>query len=63
MTSVNCEHWINDNYLLSFISYSGASSPLVPSVDTELLMMNSMYKERFPKAKEQMESKLKVGII
>ena len=63
MTIVSCEHCFNGNYLLSYFSYSGASSPLVPSVDTELLMMNSMYKERFPKAKEQMESKLKVGII
>ncbi|XP_071799518.1 microtubule-associated serine/threonine-protein kinase 3-like isoform X4 [Asterias amurensis] len=40
-------------------SLSGASSPLMGNTDSELLMMNSMYKERFPKAKEQMEKKLK----
>ena len=42
---------------------SGASSPLMGNTDSELLMMNSMYKERFPKAKEQMEKKLKVSDV
>ncbi|XP_071850781.1 microtubule-associated serine/threonine-protein kinase 3-like isoform X3 [Apostichopus japonicus] len=36
----------------------GASSPLVAPVDNEILMMNSMYKERFPKAKIELESRL-----
>ncbi|XP_030852362.1 microtubule-associated serine/threonine-protein kinase 2 isoform X2 [Strongylocentrotus purpuratus] len=39
-------------------SLSGASSPLVGSTDHEMLHMNSLYKERFPKAKQQMETKL-----
>ncbi|XP_041475365.1 microtubule-associated serine/threonine-protein kinase 1-like isoform X1 [Lytechinus variegatus] len=39
-------------------SLSGASSPLVGNTDHEMLHMNSLYKERFPKAKQQMEAKL-----
>lgn len=40
-------------------SLSGASSPLVAPIDNEILMMNSMYKERFPKAKQELETRLK----
>ncbi|XP_071481399.1 microtubule-associated serine/threonine-protein kinase 2-like [Diadema antillarum] len=39
-------------------SLSGASSPLVSTTEHEMLHMNSLYKERFPRAKQQMESKL-----
>lgn len=44
------------------LPFSGASSPLVAPVDNEILMMNSMYKERFPKAKIELESRLQVSI-
>ncbi|PIK59730.1 putative microtubule-associated serine/threonine-protein kinase 3-like [Apostichopus japonicus] len=46
------------NYRPRSRSLSGASSPLVAPVDNEILMMNSMYKERFPKAKIELESRL-----
>lgn len=40
------------------------SSPVrSPGIDNEIIMMNSVYKERFPKATQQMEEKLEKFLL
>ena len=43
-----------------FIVFQICSSPIrSPVIDNEIVMMNTLYKERFPKATKQMEERLK----
>jgi microtubule-associated serine/threonine kinase len=40
------------------------SSPIrTPLIDNEIVLMNTLYKERFPKATQQMEERLKNFIL
>lgn len=46
--------------LLFFFVFSSPSRS--PVMDTDIIVMNTMYKERFPKATQQMEERLKAFI-
>jgi len=46
---------------MAFIEFS---SPIrTPLIDNEIVMMNTLYKERFPKATMQMEERLRNFIL
>ena len=47
-------------YLHFLLCLTFCSSPIrSPVIDNEIVMMNTLYKERFPKATKQMEERLK----
>ena len=48
-----------DNLLYPAYYYYCSSPIRSPVIDNEIVMMNTLYKERFPKATKQMEERLK----
>ena len=49
--------------VLKLITINFSSPIQTPLIDNEIVLMNTLYKERFPKATQQMEERLKNFIL
>ena len=68
LTQFQLVQWVNTVFIIilfickTFYLIYGMcfSSPIrTPLIDNEIVLMNTLYKERFPKATQQMEERLK----
>ena len=52
-----------DGKVFKLITINFSSPIRTPLIDNEIVLMNTLYKERFPKATQQMEERLKNFIL